>query len=171
MERDVGLAELTDIFSYSDFRDGIYTDIIKKNNKIDKIDPLLVWTQIRSFIKGSKDVIEYWSGQEGGVCQDRQTFYLPRDVYVENDEKFSAKRCRLNRDRKSIIYDVFFTKYQSMLEEEGKWDAMDRVMRILKRLDLLERSDWSADNDTVKNSPYRVDRLYVDGYLHINTDL
>jgi hypothetical protein len=68
------------------------------------LDSLKVWTQIRSFIKGS-----YEAAKAG------------RPLLLEEYQAISGtKRCRLDADTRAKAY-VIFEKYQAWLDEKGQW--------------------------------------------------
>ncbi|CAJ1941279.1 unnamed protein product [Cylindrotheca closterium] len=89
------------------------------------IDPLLVWSCIRSFIKGSIEATTQLQADNHVV--DRQSFL--------NLEIFGSRRCRLGVDeQRPIVYDIF-VKYQRYMEEYNLWDDCDRIMALLQRLE------------------------------------
>jgi hypothetical protein len=164
LERDLGLATLEDIVHYSHFRDDIYQRIVRDDRKIVIIDPLVVWTHIRSFIKGSYNVVVYWNNRTDVDENNRDYFYIPKEVYVDDIEKqFTEKRCRVNQATKTLIYESYFLNYQSILKRESKWDAADRVMRIIKRIRGLGSQNCHAEKNGNRIELYRKQKLYVDG--------
>ncbi len=90
---------------FINFRDNIYPDL-KYNMKPTKLDPLVLWTQIRTHIKGS---FEAWKSTAliGGK---QYAGFLSEEIYM-NFELFPPSRCRLDRDQRREAYEVF-TKYQ-----------------------------------------------------------
>ncbi len=80
------------------------------------LDPLQVWTQIRSFIKGS-----YEAAKE---C---------RPLRLEEYLGIARKRCRLNEEKRRLAYQVF-ESYQAYLAGEGLWDDMDRTIELVQHL-------------------------------------
>ena len=99
-----------------------------------KMDPLIVWTQIRSFIKGSIQ----------SVTEGRP---LTRDEYLGLGEKQN----RLPSDLRQMAYDIF-ESYNSFMKEKGLWDDTDRVSSIV--VELFKKGDVRHE---LKHS-----RLYVD---------
>lgn len=94
------------------------------------IDPLIVWTNIRSFIKGS---LEAFRSADNVVSR-------------EDFLQFGKKRCRFSEEQRDEIYSVF-EKYQVFLKENDMWDDCDRILSLLRRLqkspDLPARLQWS----------------------------
>jgi hypothetical protein len=89
-------------------------------NENDQLDSLLIWTNIRSFIKGSIEAIQH------------PNFVLSRQEYLSTNN-FGRKRCRLTVEQRNIVYDVF-TKYNRYLKEKGLWDKGDKIISIINRL-------------------------------------
>jgi hypothetical protein len=79
-------------------------------------NPLLVWTQIRSFIKGS-----YEAAKAG------------RSLNLDEYQAIARKRCRLDPDKRRHAYAIY-EKYQSCLDAEGQWDDMDRTIEVVQLL-------------------------------------
>lgn len=97
-----------------------------------KLDPLVVWTQIRSFIKSSIEAVH--EGQP-----------LTREEYLN----LGAKQCRLAPAQRELAYNAFEFYQKNM----GKWwDDTDRVALILRAL--------QNSNDT--QFKLRRTKLYVD---------
>jgi hypothetical protein len=99
-----------------------------------KLDPLVVWTQIRSFIKGSIEAVH--TGQP-----------LTREEYL----KLGVKQCRLAPAQRELAYNAFEV-YQKTVEQRGLWDDTDRVASILRAL-------LKSDETQLK---LRRTKLYVD---------
>lgn len=81
------------------------------------IDPLIVWTNIRSFIKGS---LEAFSSADNVVSR-------------EDFLQFGKKRCRYSEEQRDMIYSIF-EQYQIYLKENEMWDDCDRILCLLLRL-------------------------------------
>jgi hypothetical protein len=103
------------------------------------LDPLVVWTSIKSFIKGSIEAVI--KGEP-----------LSREDYLDN-EKIGSRRCRLSPEQRDKVYDVFL-KYQQYMNrgDRDRWDDCDRITKVVKSL----RSDWNARKDLARR------RVYVD---------
>jgi hypothetical protein len=88
------------------------------------LDPLVVWTQIRSFIKGSIDA----------VLKKR---YLTREEYLN----LGVNHCRLDRDQRQQAYDTF----EQYRKASDWWDDCDRVADIVRVLfeDRVARAELS----------------------------
>lgn len=82
------------------------------------LDALIVWTQIRSFMKGSIDAI-----LQGGMLSLNS--YLDMAV-------FSKDRCRLQVEQRRQAYELF-QRYERYLQEKRLWDDMDKIRSILLR--------------------------------------
>jgi len=84
------------------------------------IDPLLVWTNIRSFIKGSIHSVES----------------LPNHV-VSNEDYVSSevfqKVSRVQLEQLQTVYEIY-TKYENYMNDNNLWDNCDRIMVLLQRL-------------------------------------
>ena len=102
----------------------------------DGLDPLVVWTQIRSFIKGSIEAA-------------LQHHPLTLDQYLDM-EAFGKDRCRLSLDQRREVYHLY-TRYDEIRRERGLWDDTDQVAALLYR---------SRLQHTAIAEPY--DRVYVD---------
>jgi len=107
-----------------------------------KVSALIVWTVIRSFIKGS---VEAFQSPDG---------ILPKGSFVAV-EKLGKNRCRVPLDLRENIY-TEYVNYEKYKKELGLWDDCDRVRDLLLRLDELKRVDLAAF-DQVRRS-----RVYVD---------
>ncbi len=81
------------------------------------IDPLIVWTNIRSFIKGS---LEAFSSADNVVS---------REYFVS----FGKRRVRYSTEQRQQIYSIF-EQYQIYLKENEMWDDCDRILSLLLRL-------------------------------------
>lgn len=100
---------------------------MKKSSKA-KIDyhPTLVWTEIRSFIKGSAEALL----SENGV--------LSLDDYESLGKK---KAPNFSADRK-IVYDLFRV-YQRVHSSNRMFDEADLVFNIHRRLQRIPAPEWS----------------------------
>jgi hypothetical protein len=97
------------------------------------LDSLVVWTQIRSFLKGSVEAV--LSGGE-----------LPLEAYLDT-EVFGKDRCRLQEHQRRQAYKLF-TRYQQYIAEHRLWDEMDRTNHILMRA-VRANSAQSAPKEAV----------------------
>ena len=81
-----------------------------------KITPLLAWTQIYSFIKGSVESVE----SEGSVTLE---------AYLQ----LESKRVRLPVDGRKNVYAIFQI-YQRWCKQNTRWDQTDFVKSVFKRM-------------------------------------
>lgn len=113
-----------------------------KSNGV-KLDPLVIWTQIRSFIKGSVEAL---------IKLDSD--HLTEEEYMDEEEKFSSARCRLLGDQRKVAYKAF-----ELYEEEKKrkklWDDCDLTSALHRAFDEARR------NGTLPEE-LLYDRVYVD---------
>jgi hypothetical protein len=105
---------------------------IKGNEK--KLDALQVWTQIRTFIKGSFE-----------AAQQRQP--LAETQYLG----LSQDRCRLDEGARKRAYAIF-SRYKIMASENGLWDDCDRTMQVVNQLQIAHSH----------GAPALFDRIYAD---------
>jgi hypothetical protein len=99
-------------------------EIYKKSTY--KVDPLIVWSQIRSFIKGSIEAVQ--AGRP-----------LTRDEYLG----LGKSRCRLKPEHREMAYSAY-EAYQSFLESEPElWDDTDRIIEILKAIREASEEEFS----------------------------
>lgn len=110
----------------------------------EEIDPLIVWTNIRSFIKGSMEAL----GNENGFMSEEQYMALGK------------KRCRFSDEQRTEIYKIF-QKYQEFMNENELWDENDRIIALLRRLKFARATYPDLFLDTF-NSWIQFDKIYVD---------
>lgn len=114
-------------------------------NGSEAIDPLVVWTNIRSFIKGS---IEALRSERG---------YLSKEEYLA----LGKKRCRFSEEQRETIYDIF-QRYQDFMDANDElWDENDRTISLLRRLKLAREANPELLNSSYK-SWSKFDKVYVD---------
>ena len=101
-------------------KEKVYVDFDQFKSVLDcgELDPLVVWTSIKSFIKGSIEAV-----MKGEA--------LTREEYLDL-EKIGSKRCRLSPEQREKVYDVY-EKYEMYMSREGKsrWDECDRIFRVV----------------------------------------
>ena len=119
------------------FRDVIWPAL--RSRAVSSLEPLVVWTQIQSHLKGS---IESLLQPGAFSIQD----------YADLS-KFNMSRCRMEVEARKEIFH-FFTRYDVYLKENGMWDSSDIVRAAFDRLRRLAAED--ADGR------WRYDRVYVD---------
>jgi hypothetical protein len=96
------------------------------------LDALLLWTQIRSLIKGS-------------------IANLDRPRSREEYMGLGKNECRLTQEQRSSCYSVFET-YERYMNECKLWDDCDRMTFILRQL----------ESDPVARFAMAYDKVYVD---------
>eukprot|EP00547_Thalassionema_nitzschioides_P017852 CAMPEP_0194239112 /NCGR_PEP_ID=MMETSP0158-20130606/5677_1 /TAXON_ID=33649 /ORGANISM="Thalassionema nitzschioides, Strain L26-B" /LENGTH=1368 /DNA_ID=CAMNT_0038973517 /DNA_START=483 /DNA_END=4585 /DNA_ORIENTATION=- len=101
-------------------------DVLPKIVGVEKeLDALQVWTQIRSFIKGSYEAIT-----------------LNRPLTKEEYLGLSKDRCRLDAEQRCRAYTIF-QRYQGLLDNNGWWDEVGKARYVYVALqkkfnDLME---------------------------------
>ena len=109
------------------------------------LDPLVVWTQVRSFLKGSVE-----AALEGGV--------LSKAAYLDT-AKFGPDRCRLLPAQREEVY-ALFAQYQALHALHGWWDDMDRGMQLLlPHLSALQDGTLGTEPES---SFTKFSKIYVD---------
>ena len=101
---------------------------MKKTSK-EKVDyhPTLVWTEIRSFIKGSAEALLSENGE----------------LSLEDYESLGKKKApNFSADRK-VVYDLYRV-YQRERSSKRMFDEADLVYNIHKRLQLITSPEWSV---------------------------
>ena len=101
---------------------------MKKTSK-EKVDyhPTLVWTEIRSFIKGSAEALLSENGE----------------LSLEDYESLGKKKApNFSADRK-VVYDLYRV-YQRERSSKRMFDEADLVYNIHKRLQLITAPEWSV---------------------------
>jgi hypothetical protein len=111
----------------------------------ESLDPLLVWTSIRSFIKGSIE-----------ATLNKPSHALSRDDFLDF-EKFGSKRCRLTREQRQVAYRIY-KRYVKFMHDKEMWDECDRILALLTRLEDCKTSDPDL-YQRVKKSKVYVDEV------------
>jgi hypothetical protein len=88
------------------------------------VDALIVWTNIRSFIKGSIEALQNNS--------NTKDFFVSEDEFL-SETNFGKKRCRLATKQRKIVYEIFLS-YKEKLAETNAWDNCDRIVALVQRL-------------------------------------
>ena len=91
------------------------------------IDALVVWTNIRSFLKGSIEALK------------DSNLAVSEEEYI-SEENFGKKRCRLPTDQRKVVYEIFL-EYQKRMSETNAWDNCDRIIALVQRLQAAKVSD------------------------------
>jgi len=101
---------------YSRFKREVF-----QRDKADGMDALVIWTNIRSFIKGSIEALK----DPNRACLTEQEFL-----------DLGKHRCRLPTDQRVKVYKWFET-YQKFMRDSELFDDCDRVYAIVRRLQEL----------------------------------
>ena len=117
----------------------------------DGVDALIVWSSIRSFIKGSIQALQ----QTNRVLSESEYMDLGK------------RRCRLSREQREVVYKTFL-RYDCYMKEHNFWDDMDRVSSIVERLEKA-RSIASPEFDLVRRTKAYVDEVqdYTQAEIYI----
>ena len=101
---------------------------ISKNAKLQdaKIDPLLVWMEIKSFIKGSMDAVATERG------------YLTKEDYESIGKKMASNYA----DNREDIYKLF-EQYETYVKRQSFFDECDLNHNIYSRLNAMKDLPWS----------------------------
>eukprot|EP00985_Skeletonema_marinoi_P006234 scaffold2699_cov140-Skeletonema_marinoi.AAC.8 len=106
----------------------------------EKISALILWTVIKTFLKGS---IEAFQTPEG---------ILPREEFVEV-ERLGKNRCRIPVELREQVYDEFL-QYQKYLQDQQLWDDCDRVRHLLLRMKHATKHDPDAFAQVQRSKVY-----------------
>ncbi len=106
------------------------------------LDPLLVWTNIRSFIKGSIDAVK--SLPSSAVSREE---YISSEVF--------KKVSRVKPDEMESVYDIY-KRYETYIQDHDLWDNCDRMMALLQRL------VFAMENHPEVYYGLRKTKIYVD---------
>ena len=113
--------------TYQIFHHEIWPKMIKSSKEKIEFHPTLVWTEIRSFIKGSAEALLSGNG-----------------VLSEEDYKsLGKKKARNFTANRTIIYDLFRI-YQRVRSTKGLFDEADLVFNIHQRLQKIPVPEWSV---------------------------
>ena len=97
------------------------------------LDALVIWTQVRSFIKGSIEAV--MAGRP-----------LSESEYMNLGEN----RCRLSQRQRKLAY-IAYVKYQQYLDQGRLWDSCDRVGSLLR---CIRSTGFETRNDISFNKVY-----------------
>jgi UvrD/REP helicase N-terminal domain len=107
------------------------------------VDALVIWTQIRSFIKGSIEALVKGRPKYLGLQE-----YLDMEV-------FSVARCRLSKLQREKAYEAFL-RYENEKRRNNLWDDCDRISALHTGLETATRELGSIPAGLL------FDRVYVD---------
>lgn len=115
----------------------------------DMVDPMVAWTNIRTFLKGSIEAL---------VEQEQ---VMTKEAFLG----LGKKRCRLATTEREAVYDLFI-RYQKVMERQNLWDYCDRITSLLKRLQASQEEEHPS-YDTVRYTKIYVDEIqdYTQGEI------
>ncbi len=104
--------------------------IWSKISKNRKIDPLLVWMEIKSFIKGSVEAVETEDG------------YLSQEAYQQLGKNMAPNCANMRED----AYEIFklYVNYVKHRCKDKVFDECDLIHNIYSRLNALKDLPWSV---------------------------
>ncbi|KAK3261472.1 hypothetical protein CYMTET_29619 [Cymbomonas tetramitiformis] len=103
------------------------------------LDPLIIWRQIQSSIKGSIEAV-------------MQGHFLTLDEYLA----LGAERCGLSPAQRRSAY-AGFQAYQALCADKRWWDDADRIFALVT---CMEPQAWSPERPPLPEC--HVDKVYVD---------
>ena len=112
------------------FIDSMWPTISKedrKSRKADKlrVNPILIWMEIKSFIKGSSHALQTTTG------------YLSLEEYCKLGRKMAPNFA----NRRKVAYQLFL-RYEQMKKRNGYFDECDVVFNLFRRLSRLDDINW-----------------------------
>ena len=128
---------------YENFTKMFYDTLDRKKHTL---HPSIVWTQIRSCLKGSIESFFYAREKYAEGQRNVRSFMLPLETYLS----FSKKRVRLEECDRRKVYDVAVL-YTEWLLSAGLWDDDDRAIELClisnlnRDLDYANRSAGAYD--------------------------
>ena len=111
------------------FAEKIWSEI-KHASSEKKLDPLLVWMEIKSFIKGSKDALQ---------CEEG---FLSEESYIK---LIGEKRASNFVGKREELYKLFkaYDRILKLTATESLFDDCDFIHNIHARLDMMQDLPWS----------------------------
>ena len=140
MQKDAGLYPVCDRVRHARFV-GMLPTVALGNQRLN-LDSLVVWTHIRSFIKGSIEAV-----------------LAGRPLTLKEYLALAPERCRLTSDQRREVYSVFEV-YEGQLARDRLWDESGRTLDTLSLL--LSRWDGLPCSAGCPVNPAPYDRVYVD---------
>ncbi len=126
---------------YWKFKKDFFPKVLKKCT----LDPMIVWTQIRSFIKGS-------------IHAALQTAYLTLEQY-QDTTIVPVDLCHLDSRQRAMAY-YAFEEYEDYRKKQSWWDEIDRVFKVYEWW--LKPSDWKPFETLGPDSKFFFHKVYVD---------
>jgi hypothetical protein len=121
LESTRGIFLTSQKIDFARFRSDMY-DEVSQRNEID-VDALLVWTNIRTFLKGSIEAL----------LEPNQ--FMTKESYLA----LGQRRCRLGPAQREQVYEIFL-HYQNICSAQNLWDDCDRISALLLRLQTARES-------------------------------
>ena len=136
---------------YKVFRDVFFVPFMESQaaKKRLKFEPLIVWTQIQTHIKGSCEAVQ--DALQAGISGGAERVSVTLEKYLS----FSRDRVPLSDEKRRGLYDLF-RHYTFFLEEHEMWDDCDRNVDMLLRSRMDPTKGYSGRDDM----PYS--KVYVD---------
>ena len=103
-------------------------------------DALIVWTAIRSFLKGSIEALQ------------ASNSVLPCESFTRV-EILGKNRCRIPMELRESVYGIF-EKYQRVLIKQKLWDDCDRIRVLIKRIERTRHNDPALFHSIRKTKIY-----------------
>ena len=105
------------------------------------IDPLLVWTCIKSYIKGSIEA----------VIKNITKKALGKDEFMS----LGSKCCRLTQEQRLEVYSIY-ERYEQYMSESNLWDDCNHIVSLLERLEVYK----NTNRDQYERLRYS--KIYID---------
>jgi hypothetical protein len=117
------------------------------------LDPLVVWTTLRSFVKGSLEVA-LGVNRRGERCAERVGKYLDKDMFLD----FGKDRVRLSDERRHEAHDLALSCIKEY-SNHHLWDNGDLVLAIHRELTSATLTEQRKGNF---ETACIFDKVYVD---------
>ena len=107
------------------FCETLWRKVAKGICDVKKVNPLLVWIEIKSFIKGSSQALQTPHG------------YLSYEEYLDLGHKMAPDFA----DNRETAYNLF-KRYETIKRQNGYFDDGDLVFNLFQRLSKLDDVNW-----------------------------
>jgi hypothetical protein len=115
-----------------------------------KIDPALVWMEIKSYIKGSLEALHLDSGER----DDPMHRFLSEVEYLS----LGKKQSRLDEGQRKEVYH-FYLKYEKLKKVENRYDEMDLIYNLVGRVAKMQDDSFTE----ITTCPlFHIDCVFVD---------
>lgn len=123
---------------------------INNSKQKSKIDPVLVWMEIKSYIKGSLEALNLDCNER----DDSRHRFLSENEYIS----LGKKQSRLDEAQRKEVYHIYL-KYEKLKMVENRYDEMDLVHNLVGRVVKMQ-------NDSLKEIAtcplFDIDCVFVD---------